>query len=202
MENAPRRPSMARLSAPDKHRCRGLQVKSDEYAAMRQTIRERGTVRMALVPIVFIGWAATAVATAAIITVAISTLVPLLVLAAGFEAIFALHVNVERVGRYLQVFHEGQDGWEHVAMRFGQQFPGAGPDPLFSRLFVLAVSANFLPVALGGDIVEIVVVAVVHMILINRIRLARDFAAGQRAADLQRFTTLRDGSAGQGDRQQ
>jgi hypothetical protein len=41
--------------------------------------------------------------------VALSTLVPLLVLVAGFEAAFALYTNVERIGRYLQVFHE-RDG--------------------------------------------------------------------------------------------
>ena len=84
--------------------------KDDEYAAMRATIRERGTARMVLVPLIFIGWAATAIATAAVITVALSTLVPLIILAAGFEAVFALHVNVERIGRYLQVFHEPDDG--------------------------------------------------------------------------------------------
>ena len=117
-------------------------MQNDEYIAMRASIRERGTARMVLVPIIFIGWAATAVATTAVITVAIGALVPLMVLAAGFEAIFALHVNVERIGRYLQVFHEREAGWEHVAMRFGQQFPGSGPDPLFSRLFILAVSVN------------------------------------------------------------
>ena len=55
-----------------------------------------------------------------------STLVPLLILVAGFEAIFALHVNVERIGRYLQVFHEDDDGWEQVAMQFGR-FPGGRP---------------------------------------------------------------------------
>ena len=96
---------------------------------------------MVVVPIVFIGWAGTAVATAAVITVAISTLVPLLILAAGFESVFALHVNMERIGRYLQVFHEEPEiGWEGVAARFGQRYPGAAPDPLFSRLFVLATS--------------------------------------------------------------
>jgi hypothetical protein len=165
--------------------------KDDEYAAMRATIRERGTARMVLFPIVFIGWAGTAVATAAVITVAISTLVPLMVLAAGFEAIFALHVNVERIGRYLQVFHEAEGGWERVAMGFGRRFPGTGPDPLFSRLFVLAVSVNFLPVALGGDIAEIIIVAVLHMVLVNRIRLARQFAASQRVEDLKRFEALK-----------
>ena len=162
-----------------------------EYAALRATIRERGTARMVLVPFIFIGWAATAVATAAVITVAVSTLVPLLILAAGFEAIFALHVNIERIGRYLQVFHEAGGGWERVAMRFGERFPASGPDPLFSRHFLLATSVNFLPAALGGDVFEVVLIAILHVIFINRIRIARAFAAAQRAQDLERFETLR-----------
>ncbi len=162
-----------------------------EYAALRATIRERGTARMVLVPFIFVGWAATAVATAAVITVAVSTLVPLLILAAGFEAIFALHVNIERIGRYLQVFHEAGGGWERVAMRFGERFPASGPDPLFSRHFLLATSVNFLPAALGGDVPELVLIAILHVIFINRIRIARAFAAAQRAQDLERFETLR-----------
>jgi hypothetical protein len=145
---------------------------------------------MVLIPFIFIGWAGTAVATAAVITVAMSTLVPLLVLVAGFEAVFALHLNVERIGRYLQVFHEPDDGWERVAMRFGQQFPGTGPDPLFSRHFLLATSVNFLPAALGGAVPEIVIIAVLHLIFINRVRMARAFAATQRVRDLERFEAL------------
>jgi fatty acid desaturase len=164
----------------------------DEYQAMRATIQQRGTARMLVLPIIFVGWAATAVATAAVITVAISTLVPLLVLVAGFEAIFALHVNVERIGRYLQVFHENDSGWERVAMSFAQRFPRTGPDALFSRLFVLATSVNFLPAALGWEsIQELVVLAILHLLFINRIRLARTFATSQRAQDLERFLTLR-----------
>lgn len=159
---------------------------------MRATIRERGTARMVLVPLVFIGWAGVAIATAAVITVALSTLVPLMVLVAGFEAIFALHMNVERVGRYLQVFHEPDGGWEHVAMRFGQNFPGSGPDPLFSRIFVLATSINFLPAALGGEPLELVVLAVLHLAFIYRVRAAQKYAATQRALDLERFASLRD----------
>jgi cell division protein FtsW (lipid II flippase) len=170
-----------------------MSIRSDEYVALRQTIRDRGTARMVLIPAVFLGWALCAIATAAVITVAVSTLVPLLVLAAGFESIFALHVNVERVGRYLQVFHEADgEGWEHVAMRFGERFPGAGPDALFSRLFVLTVSANFLPAALGGEWLEVAVVGAAHMALIYRIRMAQRFAGAQRAADLERFSALRD----------
>jgi len=162
-----------------------------EYAALRDTIRQRGTTRMVLVPVIFIGWAATAVATAAVITVAISTVVPLLVLAAGFEAVFALHMNVERIGRYLQVFHEDRGGWEQVATAYAHRFPATGPDPLFAQLFVFGASVNFLPVALGGDPVEIAVLAVIHLAVIYRMRTARNAAARQRASDLQRFGELR-----------
>jgi hypothetical protein len=164
----------------------------EEFEALRATIRERGTVRMALVPLVFAGWAAGAIATAAVITVAISTVVPLMILVACFEALFALHVNVERIGRYLQVFHERGDGWEDVAMRFGARFPGTGPDPLFARLFVLAVSINLLPAALGGALPELIIVAVLHLAFLYRIRSARAFAARQRAEDLARFEAIRD----------
>lgn len=163
----------------------------DEYIALRKTIRARGTARMILLPAVIAAWAATAIATAAVITIAISTLVPLMVLVAGFEAICALHLNVERIGRYVQVFHEG-DGWEHVAMAYGQRFGGDTPDALFSRIFVLATSVNFIPAALGGDVSEIVVLAVLHLLFINRIRVARAASARQRTQDLERFSALKD----------
>ena len=166
-------------------------VKEDEYKALRATIQHRGTARMVVLPIVFVGWAGTAVAAAAVITVPVSTLVPLLILVAGFEAVFALHINIERIGRYLQVFHEEDGGWERVTMLFGQRFPGSGPDPLFGRLFVLATSVNFLPAGLGFEsIPELVLLAVPHLFFINRIRMARAFAASQRAGDLERFTAL------------
>jgi hypothetical protein len=164
-----------------------------EYEALRDTIRQRGTVRMMLVPLIFIGWAGTAVATAAVIAVAVSTLVPLLVLVAGFEAILALHLNVERIGRYLQVFHEQDGGWENVAMAFGQRFPASGPDPLFTQTFVFAISVNFLPVALGFEHpIELVALLLPHLFAVYRIRRARAMATRQRAEDLQRFQTLRD----------
>ena len=166
---------------------------SAEYSILRDTIRQRGTVRMALIPVIFIGWAAAAIATAAVITVAISTLVPLMVLVAGFETVFALHINVERIGRYLQVFHEPDRGWEQVAATFGQRFGGAGaPDPLFAQVFVFAISLNFLPVILGGEMPEVVVLAVLHLLAVFRIRMARAAARRQRAEDIQRFQTIHD----------
>src|SRR4029079_1075553 len=170
-----------------------LTKKDDEFRILQATIQQRGTARMVVLPIVFIGWAGAAVATAAVITVAVSTLVPLLILVAGFESVFALHVNIERIGRYLQGFHEREAiGWEGVASRFSQRFAAAGPDPLFGRLFVLATSVNFLPAALGWEnIPELVVLAARHLLFINRIRLARAFAAAQRQRDMDRFETLR-----------
>jgi hypothetical protein len=170
-----------------------MDQKIAEFEALRETIRQRGTVRMVLVPVIFIGWAATAVATAAIITVAISTLVPLLVLVAGFEAIYAMHLNVERIGRYLQVFHEQDGGWENVAMTFGQRFPGTGPDPLFAQIFVFAISVNFLPVALGFEHpLELALLLPPHLFAVYRIRTARVNAAKQRQEDLGRFASIRD----------
>jgi hypothetical protein len=170
-----------------------LTKKDDEFRILRATIQQRGTARMVVLPIVFIGWAGTAVATAAVITVAVSTLVPLLILVAGFEAVFALHVNVERIGRYLEVFHEGENGpgWEHTVSLFARRFPAAALDPLFGRLFVLATSVNFLPAALGWEnMPELVILAALHLVFINRVRLARSFAASQRTEDLQRFLAL------------
>jgi hypothetical protein len=164
-----------------------------EYEALRATIRERGTVRMILLPVTFGLWGGVAVATTAAILLPIAALLPLLVLAAGFEAIYALHVNVERIGRYIQVFHEPDGGWEHVAMAFGQRFPGKGPDALFSGLFLGATALNYLPVALGGAIPELVVAGLLHLLLALHIGTARSRASRQRQQDLERFQALRQG---------
>jgi hypothetical protein len=169
-------------------------VKDQEFEALRATIRERGTVRMILLPVTFGVWAGAAIATMAAVALPIGALLPLLVLAAGFEAIYALHINVERIGRYLQVFHETDGGWEHVAMIFGQRFPGRGPDALFSTLFLIATALNYLPVALGGSPAELVVAGLLHLVLAVHIGTARSRASKQRQQDLERFEEIRKGS--------
>jgi hypothetical protein len=163
----------------------------EEFAALRATIRERGTVRLILLPVTFGLWAGAAVATTAAIQLPITALLPLLVLAAGFESIYALHVNVERIGRYLQVFHEPDGGWEHVAMTFGQRFPSRGPDALFSGLFLMATALNYLPVALGGTTPELIVGGLLHLLLALHIGTARSRASKQRALDLERFQAIK-----------
>jgi hypothetical protein len=102
-------------------------------------------------------------------------------------------VNVERIGRYIQVFHEPDGGWEHVAMAFGQRFPGKGPDALFSGLFLVATALNYLPVALGGTIPELAAAGVLHLLLAVHIGTARSRASHQRQQDLDRFQALRNG---------
>jgi hypothetical protein len=163
----------------------------EEFAALRATIRERGTVRMILLPVSFGLWAAAAVATTAAIQLPVAALLPLLVLAAGFESIYALHINVERIGRYLQVFHEPADGWEHVAMTFGQRFPGRGPDALFSTLFLMATALNYLPIAIGGTTMELIVGGLLHLVLAVHIGTARSRATAHRKVDLERFEAIK-----------
>ncbi|OLC51784.1 MAG: hypothetical protein AUH43_01735 [Acidobacteria bacterium 13_1_40CM_65_14] len=81
----------------------------EEYSALRATIRERGTTRVWVFLVGLVAWGALTVATAALASTPVAVLLPLLILAAAFEAVLALHVGVERIGRYLQVFYEDQD---------------------------------------------------------------------------------------------
>lgn len=169
-------------------------LRTEEFAALRATIRERGTRRVSLVVATVIAWAVLCLATEIWIATPVATLIPLLVLAAGFEAVFALHVGVERIGRYLQVEYEGTPegpAWEHTAMRFGAApGPAAGAvDPLFSGLFILATALNIVPAVLStvgveGGAIELGVFGAVHLALILRIFRARAYAAKQRALDL------------------
>jgi hypothetical protein len=172
----------------------------EEYKALRATIRERGTARV-WVFIAGLGlWGGLVVATAAApMATPLAALLPLLVLAAAFEAVFALHTGVERVGRYLQVFHEGESSdpsssrrWEHTAMALGRPAPSGATDPLFAVFFVLATATNFVPVLLVGPVpVEWSVLGAMHLLFAGRVLVARLYAAHQRASDLARFEKLK-----------
>ena len=164
----------------------------DEYRALRDTIRERGTARVWIVLVGLALWASLTVVTFALAPFPAATILPLLVLAAGFEVVFNLHTTVERIGRYIQVFHEAEAGWEHVAMAYGQRFPGGGLDPLFANFYRTATVLNFLPAAFSRpQPVEIAVVGAIHVLFIARVEIARRSAARQRALDLDRFQQLK-----------
>lgn len=176
-----------------------------EFEALRATIASRGTLRPALFAGTMAAWAVAAIlawSPGSAMLATIVSLVPLLVLAAGFEAVFHLHTGVERVGRYLQLFYErteaagdaGPGGplWETTIMRFGREAPGRGSDPLFSLLFGAAIAVNSAPaVALPPGPGTIVSLAA-HAAALSRIILARRSARRQREADLEVFAKVRD----------
>lgn len=169
----------------------------EEYRALRATIRERGSLRIGLFVGVMVAWTAATIATAALAALPVATLLPLLLLASGFEAVFALHTGVERIGRYLQVFFSDEESrpereWERTVMAYSRAFPGGGSDPLFAPFFILAAILNFVPVLLADPVrLEVMVVGVVHLSFIARIFAARHAAAGQRARDLERFQRIK-----------
>ena len=165
-----------------------------EYAALRDTIRERGTARLCAVLIGVAAWGALAIALLIAELEGGVTLVPVVVLVATFEVNFFIHTGVERIGRYLQVFYEeraGTIGWETTAMNYGAKFP-SGLDPLFSIVFATATALNFfisLATAQRRP-VWIVLSLVAHLAFAYRIVAARRLAGAQRALDLDRFRNL------------
>jgi hypothetical protein len=170
-----------------------------EFVALRQTIAARGTARMVLLPVVVVGWAA--VAGAVTLGLApLSVLLSLAVLVAGFEAVYALHFSVERLGRYVQVFHEGLEntpGWETAAMSVGPALPGGGVDPLFTLVFCSTVILNFLLALPSPATVELGAIGMAHAAVIVRIVRARGAAMRQRTVELENFRAV---SAGRSNR--
>lgn len=171
-----------------------------EFTVLRQTIAGRGTVRMALLPVTLIGWAAILVALVRLDPSQISPLgsmISLMVLVGGFEAIHALNVGVERIGRYLQVYYEGSlDGprWETTAMATGPALPGGGIDPLFTAVFVIVSALNVIVGLRNAQTVTVaLVVGAVHGIFWARVIRARGAAARQRAVDLETFRAIKSG---------
>jgi hypothetical protein len=175
----------------------------EEYRSLRATIRERGTLRLAVLLITILAWATLAVAILASAAVPIMGLVSLAVLVAGFEVAFAAHVGVERVGRFLQVHYEAgtvRPGWEHTAMRLTGGPGNPRIDPLLGGLFAVATLLNMVPIVLLGIIdgplvfgaipLEPAVYGLIHVLFIARIVQARRYAATQRQHDLAMFESL------------
>ena len=178
-------------------------LEQDEYRVLRETIAARGSLRPALMLASLAAWAAVLVAVLTLLPYPLASAIPLLVLVAGFEAVRPLHFGAERIGRYLQVFHEegaavlppmaDPPSWERVAMVFGGSTPGAGGHPLFAPIFGLAAMTNYLAVILPGPVVvELATLAVPHVAFLAWIVVTDRAMRAQRAADLARFRALRD----------
>src|ERR1700730_11787007 len=158
----------------------------ENYKSLRDTIRERGTARVWMVLAGLTAWAGLTIATAALATLPVATLLPLLILATAFEVVFSLHTGVERIGRYLQVFFEEEEsrGWEHVAMAYGGTFGGGG-DPIFASFFQIAAIVNFIPAVFANPMpIEWGVVGSIQLFFVGRGGPARCHRAPQRALDL------------------
>ena len=174
-----------------------------EYEVLRMTIARRGTARIVLVPASLSVWAALGLAQIAVAPLPLASLLSLTVLAAGFEAINALHVGVERIGRYLQVFYEETSAdssvgprWETTAMAVAPGLPGGGVDPLFAVIYVIAVMLNLIVgLVPGPTAVEAGVVGGLHTLALVRIIRARLAAAKQRTVDLEHYRRIRDSRA-------
>ena len=166
----------------------------EEYKALRATIRQRGSVRTCVFVAGLAAWGLLSMATN-FVSIPLITLLPLVLLSGVFEAVFAVHVGVERIGRYLQVFYE--DRWEQTSMAFGAPLTGTGSDPLFVVYFGLATLCNFMPVLQAEPVrVELAVIGGAHALFIIRLVVARQVASRQRAADLERFRQIKNDHRG------
>jgi hypothetical protein len=169
----------------------------EEFRQLRATIRERGHLRILVVVLTFVSWCALAL-TATPLTTWTFWLAPLVVLMGGYEAVFATHVGVERIGRYLATHYEAASGtlpaWERTATRLGSDRRAAtGVDPLFTRVFVMAVLLNALPAAAAEwhagppGLATILAGLVVHAASLARLWHGARFCRDQRVRDADLF---------------
>jgi hypothetical protein len=148
-----------------------------------------------LLPVTLLGWAALACQLLFVSDVPLASLFSLAVLVAGFEAIHALHVSVERIGRYVQVYYESSEGgplWETTAMKVGPALPGGGIDPLFTVVFVFATVINLIPALLPSPTrLELALIGLLHAAFLVRLVRARGAAARQRAVELESYRAIK-----------
>jgi hypothetical protein len=166
-----------------------------EFEVLRRTIATRGTARPMLFLATVLGWSAAVIVLLLFADLPVAVVVPLVILAAGFEAVHGLHVGVERIGRYIQTeFETSEPGprWETTATAFGPALPGGGVDPLFTATFVCCALFNLAIVAiLEPTPLEFAVFALLHASFVVRLVRARVAAGRQRAVELERLTSSR-----------
>jgi hypothetical protein len=169
-----------------------------EFAILRQTIATRGTVRVVLVAATVVSWATLATAQGLFSDLPLLVLIPLSVLVAGYESVWALHVGVERIGRFIQVTYESMPGgatWETTAMKTGPALPGSGVNPLASLVFAGASLVNLGTAFVAEPTpLEIVVLFGGHAAFLLRLIHTRLVAGRQRQADLTMFAAAGSGT--------
>ena len=173
----------------------------DEYRALRLAIAARGDLRARLFLAGIAAWAAALIAVLAVLPYPLTSMIPLAVLVAAFEAIRPLHFGAERIGRYLQVFHEERGdaarplaqtpAWERTAMVFGGGVPGAAGHPLYLPVFLIAAVVNYLAVILPGPLAEeLALLAIPHVAFVAWLLIADRAVRSQRTRELARYREL------------
>lgn len=169
-----------------------------EYRALRAAIAARGQLRVGLVLAGVAVWALCLILVIGWLPYPAAAVVPLVPLLACFEGVRSLHFGAERLGRYLQVFHEepgGGDGarWERTAMALGPTMPGAGGHPLFLPVFFAAVGLNLLAVLLPQPVaVELAALSVPHLAFAWWLLRSDRALRRQREEELSRFRAIRE----------
>ena len=172
-----------------------------EFEVLRRTIAARGTARMVMLPFAILAWAALAAAVFEGTVPPAGAVLALIVLLAGFEAVHALHVGVERIGRFLRVYYEGGPAvpqWETTVTALPPAPRGGAVDPLFTLVFGCAAVTNFVPVVFGRRPGLILLAGILHLAFLVRIVLARRASLAQRTTDVDAFRALRKTSAATG----
>jgi len=176
-----------------------MSLAESEFTVLRATIASRGTVRMALLPVIMLAWAALAIVVILFGDLPVAALPPLAILVGGFESINALHVAVERIGRYLQVFYEGRaegPAWETTTMAAASRLRGGGVDPLFTVVFYAAAIVNMITALVPEPTpLETLIVGGLHAVFLARVTRARQVASSQRARDLRAYQDTRAAEA-------
>jgi hypothetical protein len=162
-----------------------------EYAALRHTIGSRGTARTIALLVTIAVWASLATVHGLLSDLPLLVVIALVPLVAGYEAVWSLHVGVERIGRFLQVVYEGGPGdpsWETIAMRAAPGLPGGGVNPLFTAVFAAAAIVNLGTAFVAEPTpVELILLFAAHSAFLLRLAQTRVLAGRQRRADLEAF---------------
>lgn len=167
---------------------------------LRRTIAQRGALRPILLVFGIGIWALALTAVLVWLPYPLAVAVPLLVLAATFEAIRPLHFGAERIGRYLQVFYEeagdpdrslrDTPSWERVTMSFGK-VPGVGGHPLFVPIFFAATLVNYMAVLMSGPVaVDVAIMALPHAVFGGWMFANHRAMKTQRASEVERMRQL------------
>jgi hypothetical protein len=170
-------------------------IELEEYRQLRATVRQRGSLRVVLFVVTMGTWAVVAGLVGTFISLPLASLLPLIVLVSGFEAVHQLHVAVERIGRYLYVRYESgmeRPMWETAIAAFAAGHrPSTRPaDAIFSLVFIAAVAVTFLISVMGATLPEMAGIGAIHALAIVRIISARIAAKRQRAEDQKRFEEI------------